>query len=93
MQLIRKMLMRVLEPIASRMYPEIALKAMKVALDMQEKQIWNLVNSISKEDYNVIIIMNPLTARGVLEVAKAEITPDDKKELKKKRFEVITNND
>lgn len=66
---------------------------MKTALRLQERQIWKLVNSISKEEYNVIIIMNPLTARGVLEVAKAEITPEDKKELKKKKFEVISNDE
>jgi len=38
-------------------------------------------------------MMNPATARGMLEIAATELDKEQKQEAKKRRFEVITNDE
>lgn len=41
----------------------------------------------------IVLMMNPLTVRGIIEVAKSEIPKEEKKEARKKQLQIITNNE
>lgn len=51
------------------------------------------MKEISDQGYTPVIMMNPATARGMLEIAATELDKEQKKEAKKRRFEVITNDE
>jgi len=88
-----KILLKMLEPLVTKFYPKIAISVVKKALKLQEREILEAVKEISEQGYTPVIMMNPATARGMLEIAATELDKEQKQEAKKRRFEVITNDE